>query len=57
MSRSHATYTRLTDYVGVLEEAAGLLDRAECHERGEIPPSTRLWVHDSRLVLFFWESR
>ena len=32
MSRSHATSTRRTDYVGVLEEAAGLLDRAECHE-------------------------
>ncbi len=31
-SRSHATSTRITDYVAVPEEAAGLLDRAECHQ-------------------------
>jgi hypothetical protein len=31
-SRSHATHTQNADYVGVLEEAAGLLDHAECHQ-------------------------
>jgi IS605 OrfB family transposase len=31
MSRSHATYTRITDYVAVPEEAAPLLVAAECH--------------------------
>jgi hypothetical protein len=31
-SRSHATYTRIPDYATVPEEAAGLLDHAECHQ-------------------------
>jgi hypothetical protein len=33
-SRSHATYTPTTDYETVPEEAAGLLDRAECYTPG-----------------------
>jgi len=33
MSRSYATSTRTTDYATVPEEAAGFLNRAECHIR------------------------
>jgi hypothetical protein len=32
MSSGHAAHTRRIAYRGVLEEAAGLLDRAECHK-------------------------
>src|SRR5712692_4729046 len=35
-SRSHATHTQNADYVGVLEEAAGLLDHAECHKQQNV---------------------
>ena len=33
MSSGHAAPTRIADYVAVPEEAAGLLDHAECHSR------------------------
>ncbi len=41
MSSGHAAPTRIADYVAVPEEAAGLLDHAECHST-DCPPFIHL---------------